>query len=130
VKLTDLVRRFGDDEHVKPRLVRFLITEGIIDPPRGGRANADYGEDHVEGIRRYLRLRDWGFSLTMVRDIARGVCEDVIPVEVIPGVTLQIDPSKLDGTLEANEIAGRIAEIIEKFIRKETPHAEDARHDP
>ena len=31
---------------------RYLIAEGFIPPPAGGRARATYGEDHAAGIRR------------------------------------------------------------------------------
>ena len=37
---------------VAERQVRYLIAEGFIPAPRGGRANADYGDEHVEAIGR------------------------------------------------------------------------------
>ena len=46
---------------VAERQVRYLIAEGFIPAPRGGRANADYGDEHVAAIGRYNRLRDLGF---------------------------------------------------------------------
>ena len=38
---------------VTERQIRFLIAEGFVPAPRGGRANADYGDDHLTAIRRY-----------------------------------------------------------------------------
>jgi MerR family transcriptional regulator, copper efflux regulator len=39
---------------VAERQIRYLIAE--IPPPRGGRANAEYGEDHVAAIQRYEHI--------------------------------------------------------------------------
>ena len=47
---------------VAPRQVRYMIAEGFVPPPVGGRAHASYGEEHVEAIRRYMRLRGLGFT--------------------------------------------------------------------
>jgi hypothetical protein len=52
MNMRELTRR----ARVTERQVRYLIAEGFIPAPRGGRANADYGDDHVAAIRRYARL--------------------------------------------------------------------------
>jgi MerR HTH family regulatory protein len=57
MKLRELSKITG----VAERQVRYLISEDFVPPPRDGRANADYGDDHVEAISRYTRLRDLGF---------------------------------------------------------------------
>ena len=49
--LKELIERTG----VPERQVRYLISEGFVPPPTGGRAKADYGQDHVAAVTRYAR---------------------------------------------------------------------------
>ena len=53
------IRELTAETGTTERQVRYLIAEGFVPAPRGGRSNADYGEDHVAAIRRYGRLRDF-----------------------------------------------------------------------
>jgi MerR family transcriptional regulator, copper efflux regulator len=55
------IRELSRITGIAERQIRYLIAEGFIPSPQGGRANADYGENHVAGIRRYMRLREVGF---------------------------------------------------------------------
>src|SRR5262245_11393177 len=86
--IRELRARTGEAE----RQIRYLIAEGFIPPPRGGRANADYGEDHVAAISRYARLRDLGFPPAAIKLLLQA--GEGTPFPVAPGVTLVID-SKL-----------------------------------
>ena len=63
MRLTELIARTG----IAERQVRYLISEGFIPSPSGGRSNADYGEAHVAGIRRYMRLRELGFPPAAIK---------------------------------------------------------------
>ena len=77
------------------RQVRYLIAEGFMPSPRGGRSNADYGDEHVAAIRRYTRLRELGFppaAIKLLLDAREGA-----PFVVAPGITLIIDPALLGG---------------------------------
>jgi MerR family copper efflux transcriptional regulator len=116
VNMTELLAAAGD-ERVTPRFVRFLVAEGVIPSPRGGRANADYGDDHVGGIRRYLRLRDLGLSASRVKGIVAGSAAGEIPVPIAPGLTLMVDPGKLAAPPSSEAIAAGIAEAV-GLIRK------------
>jgi DNA-binding transcriptional MerR regulator len=73
---------------VAERQVRYLIAEGFVPPPRGGRANASYDEDHVAAIQRYMRLRDLGFPPAAIKKLLEG--EQGTPFVVVPGITLVI----------------------------------------
>jgi MerR family transcriptional regulator, copper efflux regulator len=106
------------DERVTPRFVRFLIAEGVIPGPRGGRANADYGEDHLTGIRRYLQLRDLGLSASRTKEIVAGSATGGIPVPIVPGLTLIVDPEKLAAPPPPAELARRVAEAL-RLIKPE-----------
>ena len=106
------------DERVTPRFVRFLIAEGVIPPPRGGRAHADYGDDHIAGIRRYLELRDLGLSAARTKEIVAGTADGGIPVSIAKGLTLIVDQDKIAGPLRPEEIAARVAAVVELMRRK------------
>ena len=49
------------------RQICYLIAEGFMPPPHGGRANADYGDDHVAAVHRYTRLRQLGFPPSAIK---------------------------------------------------------------
>jgi hypothetical protein len=120
VKLVELVAEAGD-ARVTPRFVRYLIAENIIPPPQGGRANADYGAAHLAGIRRYLALRDHGYTAAAAKELATA------PIEIAPGITLAVDPSKLEKTLDPRAIGDEVARALAHFLAPETDHA-DRRH--
>jgi MerR family copper efflux transcriptional regulator len=105
--MTELLARAQDDR-VTARFVRFLIAEGVIAPPRGGRANAEYGEDHLAGIARYLSLRDLGLTASRTREVVAGAAAGAIPIPIAPGLTLLVDQDKLAAAPSRQEIARRI----------------------
>lgn len=64
------------------RQLRFLIAEGFVPPPRSGRALASYGDNHVQAVRRYTKLRDHGFppaAIKLMMDAREGIAEGVVP---------------------------------------------------
>ena len=71
MNMTELLAAVGD-ERATPRFVRFLIAEGVIPGPTGGRANAEYGDGHVQGICRYLQMRDLGLSAERTKEVVSG----------------------------------------------------------
>lgn len=110
--MTGLLGAVGD-ERVTARFVRFLIAEGVIPAPRGGRANAEYGEDHLQGIRRYLMLRDLGLSASRTKEIVAGAAAGGIPVPIAPGITVLVDQAKMEETQpDAQQIAKKIADVV------------------
>lgn len=111
MNMTELVAEAGDDR-VTARFVRFLVAERVIPPPRGGRANADYGEDHLNGIRRYLSLRGLGLSAARVKEIVVGTADDGVPVSIAPGITLIVDQKKLERPLKSEQIAETLKQTL------------------
>ena len=107
-----------NDERVTARFVRFLVAQGVVPAPRGGRANADYGDDHAAGVRRYLQLRDLGLSAVRTKEIVGGTAAGGIPVPIGPGLTLIVDPEKLTDRPSPKTIAARIDEAIDLIERK------------
>jgi MerR family transcriptional regulator, copper efflux regulator len=128
VNMTELLAQ-AKDERATPRFVRFLVAEGVIAAPRGGRSNADYGDDHVRGIRRYLQLRDLGLSASRTKEIVAGAAAGGIPVPVAPGLTLLIDQEKIAARTSPEEIAARIADAVRLIMDKDDDHAHPAQHE-
>ena len=109
---------------VTERHVRYLIAEGFMPSPRGGRANADYGEDHVAAVLRYARLRELGFppaAIKLLLDAHEGA-----PFPVAPGVTLIVDPDLFGSGQPAAPLLARIDAILSDLL-KEPQHAEAQR---
>jgi DNA-binding transcriptional MerR regulator len=101
MKLDDLAAATG----ATVRQIRFLIGEGFVPPPEGGRTYARYGDAHVKAIRRFQRLKDLGFPNAAIRlllDAREGV-----PVPVVDGVTLVIAPELLGSDAAVDQIVER-----------------------
>src|SRR6266699_3252337 len=98
------------------RQVRYLIAEGFVPPPRGGRANADYGDDHVAAIRRYARLRELGFPPAAIKLLLEA--REGAPFPVAPGIALVVDPNVIASGAEVGPLAQRIVEILTDLLKE------------
>jgi DNA-binding transcriptional MerR regulator len=67
-----------------------MIAEGFMPPPTGGRAHAQYGEEHQRAIDRYQRLKALGFPPAAIRRLLQARAG--APFPVASGVTLVVDP--------------------------------------
>ena len=113
MKMRELTRR----ARVTERQVRYLIAEGFIPAPRGGRANAEYGDDHLVAIRRYARLRELGFppaAIKLLLDAREGA-----PFTVAPGITLVVDPNLLGSGTRPGPLVERIAKLLTDLLREQ-----------
>lgn len=110
--IRELVARTGISE----RQVRYLIAEGFMPPPTGGRATADYGETHVEAIQRYLSLRDLGFPPAAIRKLLEA--KEGAPFPVAPGITLVVDPNLMNSRTAVEPIMARLKAILVKIFRE------------
>ena len=104
------------------RQIRFLIAEGFIPPPRGGRANADYGDDHAAAIHRYTRLRELGFPPAAIRLLLDG--KEGAPFPVAPGITLVIDPELFGTDADPDPLVESVKALLTKVL-KENHHDYD-----
>ena len=113
---------------VAERQIRYLIAEGFIPPPRGGRANANYGEDHVAAIDRYARLRDLGFPPAAIKLLLQA--REGAPFPVSPGVTLVVDPKLLASGTPVQPIIESIQILLTNLFRESADvHDRHAKHD-
>ena len=55
------MKQLSERTGLTPRQIRYLIAEGFMPPPTGGRTYAEYGDEHTTAIRRYVRLKELGF---------------------------------------------------------------------
>ncbi len=106
MKLRELSSLTGEPE----RQIRYMIAEGFVPPPEGGRANADYGHDHVAAIRRYSILRRQGLPPQAIKVLlGSGVSA---PFTVAPGIVLHIDPGLVGQEVDINELEKRIRSVL------------------
>ena len=105
---------------VAPRQVRYMIAEGFVPPPVGGRAHASYGEEHVEAIRRYMHLRGLGFTPASIRVLLEA--EEGVPIPVADGIRLVVAPELIASGEPVEpllrQLESRLREIMDR-------HAED-----
>ena len=114
MKIGELATRAG----VAERQIRFLIAEGFIPAPRGGRANADYGDEHVEAIGRYTRLRDLGFPPAAIKLLLEA--REGAPFPVAAGITLVVEPDLLGSGTDVGPLIEKIATLLSDLMRKRT----------
>ena len=115
-KLTSLTR-------TPERQIRYLIAEGFMPPPRGGRSNAEYDKEHVTAIHRYTRLRELGFPPAAIKLLLEG--REGVPFPVVPGITLVIDPDLLGSGADTGPLVERIKTLLEDQLLKDTNHELD-----
>jgi len=98
------------------RQIRYMIAEGLVPPPRGGRAHADYGDDHVTAIRRYVLLRQQGLPPQAIKVLLAG--GTTAPFPVAPGITLQIDPQLLGVEMDVDAMLDRIRHALRDVFKE------------
>ena len=120
MNLRELVALTG----VAERQIRYLIAEGFVAAPSGGRAHADYGADHAAAIRRYTALRRTGLLPSAIRVLlSQG---GPAPFPVAPGVTLLVEPRLLGGEQDVDALMHRLRAVLVDLVQ-ETPDAPDSR---
>jgi MerR family copper efflux transcriptional regulator len=98
VNIRDLAATTGISE----RQVRYLISEGFMPPPTGGRARAQYDDAHVAAIRRYGRLKDLGFPPAAIRKLLQA--RQGVPFPIGPGITLVVDPALIGAPADTRSL--------------------------
>ena len=107
-----------------PRQIRFLIAEGFVPPPTGGRAKAQYGAEHVEAVRRY-RLLQADHSPAQIK-LMMSAHSSKVRVPVVPGVELELDLALLGPSLDAAKAAARVQQILSGIASAADATAADA----
>lgn len=110
LKFDDLVRITG----TTARQIRYLIAEGFVPPPTGGRTYASYSDVHVTAIRRYDRLRSLGFPPAAIRLLLDA--REGIPVPITNGLTLVIAPELIGSGVDVSDVAARTAAKVKELL--------------
>ena len=111
MRMRELIKKTGLAE----RQVRFLVAQGFIPPPRGGRATADYGDDHVSAIIRYVRLKELGFPPAAIRLLLDA--KEGVPVTIEPGITLVIASDRLGEDLNIAALEKCVSSALQKIFK-------------
>ena len=118
MRIAELLARTG----IAERQVRYLIAEEFMPPPKGGRANAEYGDEHIAAIKRYSRLREIGFPPAAIKVLLQA--REGAPFPVAPGITLVIDPKLLGSEAPVEPLVQRVRQLLNDLL-KETKHARE-----
>lgn len=116
------IRELTERAGIPERQVRYLISEGLLAPPRGGRANADYGDDHLEAIARYRRLRELGFPPAAIKLLLQA--REGAPFPIAPGVTLVVSPDLMGTGQPVEPLVEGVQRLLTDLL-KEHAHAAD-----
>jgi DNA-binding transcriptional MerR regulator len=115
------IRELASLTGLPERQIRYLIAEGFMPPPRGGRAHADYGDDHVEAVRRYTRLRALGFPPAAIKVLLSA--KEGVPFPVADGaITLLVSPDVLGSGADPSPYVDQLRDLLTDLL-KEYPHA-------
>ena len=120
------IKELTDLTGIAERQVRYLIAEGFIPAPRGGRANADYGDEHVTAIKRYSRLHELGFPPAAIKLLLQS--GEGAPFPVAPGITLVIAPEALGAGMPIEPLIEQIRTVLTDLL-KEADHGHDRTSD-
>ncbi len=113
---------------IAERQIRYLVAEGFMPAPRGGRAHAEYGEDHVAAIGRYMALRRTGLlpsAIKLLLDGARRNETGSVPFPVAPGVTLHVSPSLLGERQDTDALLDRLRHLLVDLFPETTDAPDD-----
>ncbi len=114
MNIADLSRR--TDTPV--RQIRYLIAEGLVPAPRGGRSTAYYEEEHVTAIKRFNELKALGFPPNAIRLLIEN--DHHVPFPVAPGVQLMIAAQKVGDLSGLDALMKNVRKILERVSREDS----------
>lgn len=103
------------------RQIRFLIAEGFVPRPDGGRTYASYDDKHVRAIRRFQRLKALGFpnaAICLLLNAREGV-----PIPVVEGVTLVVSTELIGHNVDVEPIVERAGVQLREALGRVSPKA-------
>ena len=110
------MKQLSERTGLTPRQIRYMIAEGFVPPPTGGRTYAEYGEAHTTAIRRYARLKELGFPPAAIRVLLQA--REGVPYPVADGVTLVVSPDVHASGMEAEPLVERLDDLLRKILHK------------
>ena len=110
------MKQLSECTGLSPRQIRYLIAEGFMPPPTGGRTYADYGEEHMAAIRRYVRLKELGFPPAAIRVLLEA--REGVPFPVADGITLVVAPDLHASGKPVEPLVERLGDLLRKILEK------------
>jgi MerR family transcriptional regulator, copper efflux regulator len=120
LRIRELTKQTGITE----RQVRYLISEGFLPAPEGGRAQAEYGDDHVHAVRRYQRLKELGFPPAAIRLLLGS--RDGVPLPLADGITLVVAADRLGSGDPVEPLLAAARTILTKALHPGEPGNDDS----
>ena len=111
------IRELVEATGIPERQVRYMVAEGFMPGPTGGRARAQYGEVHLEAIQRYQRLKILGFPPAAIRRLLQASAG--APFPLAPGVTLIVDPQLIGRPKEVDALTTEFVRTIRSIFPEE-----------
>ena len=116
MKQSELAARLG----MPDRMVRYLVTEGIIPPADAlGRYADGFGEEHLAAGQRYVRLQAMGFPPKAIKILLAGGGR--VPLLDAHPVLLSVDPSVDPSTIDVDAVLGVIGDALRRYVADPTP---------
>lgn len=103
---------------IAERQMRYLIAEGFVPPPSGGRAHAVYGEKHLAAARRYMVLKNLGFPPAAIKLLLES--DQGVPAPVAPGVTLIVAPKLIGSGTPTEPLVEAVRARLKHLISENT----------
>lgn len=91
--------------------------------PTGGRAHAFYGEEHFEAIKRYLKLRQLGFSPASIRVLLEA--KTGVPFPVRDGITLVVPPELVASGIPVEPLMKTIRQTLQEIVERNEDEDDD-----
>lgn len=113
MRIRELIQKTNTTE----RQVRYLISEGFMPGPVGGRANAEYDDNHVRIIQRYSRLRELGFPPAAIKLLLNA--RDGTPFPIDDGITLLVSPDLLASGTPVAPLIQKIEQILVEILKED-----------
>jgi len=113
MKIDELTRRTG----IAERQLRYMISEGFVPAPSGGRAHAEYDETHVAAVQRYTRLRELGFPPAAIKLLLQA--REGVPFPVAPGITLVVAPELLSSGQAVPPLVEAVRRLLTDILKEQ-----------
>jgi DNA-binding transcriptional MerR regulator len=111
------IRELTNATGLAERQVRYMVAEGFIPGPTGGRAHAQYGEEHLQAIQRYQRLKVLGFPPAAIRRLLQASAG--APFPIAPGITLLVNPDLIGRPQDTEALTAEVARTLTSIFPKE-----------
>ena len=111
MRLSEVLCRTG----ITARQLRYLVSEGFVPAPVGGRGRTGYGEKHVRAIDRYMSLKRMGISRSSIRILQRA--REGVRFPTDSGITLVVPPDLVASGVPVESVLGPIERKVREILR-------------